>query len=117
MPQDIPKNCDGFGKRLSIEHALSLLKGGLVLARHDYAAKELGALGARALVPSAITYESKINSRTEKGERTVAGARQDGRTADGGADTEEESLGDSGRTMNGAARLVGRMGQVELPVQ
>ena len=56
MPQDIPANCDGCGKKFSIEHALSCPKGGLVLARHDDDAKEWGALGARALVPSAITY-------------------------------------------------------------
>ena len=49
-------------------------KGGLVLAQHDDAAKEWGALGVRALVPSAITYEPKINSRTVQGERTGAGA-------------------------------------------
>ena len=64
VPQDIPVTYDGYGKRLSIEHALSCPKGGLVLARYDDAAKEWGALGARALVPSAITYEPKINSRT-----------------------------------------------------
>ena len=52
-------------------------KGGLVLARHDDAANEWGALGAWALVPSAITYKPKINSRTVQGERTGAGARQE----------------------------------------
>ena len=55
MPQDIPATYDGCGKKFSIEHALSCPKGGLVLARHDAAAKEWGALGDRALVPSAIT--------------------------------------------------------------
>ena len=55
MPQDIPVTCDGFGKKLLIEHALSFPKGGLFLAWYDYAAKEWGALGALALVPSAIT--------------------------------------------------------------
>ena len=50
-------------------------------ARHD-AAKEWGTLGARALVPGAITYEPKINSRTVQGERTGAGARQEGGEAD-----------------------------------
>ena len=39
MPQDIPATCDGCGKKFSIEHALSCPKGGLVLARHDDAAK------------------------------------------------------------------------------
>ena len=46
--------------------------------RHGDAAKEWGALGARDLGPSAITYEHKINSRTVQGERTKARARQDG---------------------------------------
>ena len=75
MPQDIPATCDGCGKKFSIEHALSCPKGGLVIARHNDAAKEWGALGSRALVPSAITYEPKINSRTVQGERNGAGAR------------------------------------------
>ena len=73
MPQDIPATCDGCGKKFSIEHALSCPKGGLVLARHDDAAKEWGALGSLALVPSAISYEPKINSRTVQGKRTGAG--------------------------------------------
>ena len=38
--------------------------------RHDVAAKEWGTLGAWDLVPSEITYEPKINSRTVQGERT-----------------------------------------------
>ena len=67
MPQDIPSTCDGCGKKFSIEHALSCLKVGLVLARHDDATKEWVALGARALVPSAITYKPKINSRKVQG--------------------------------------------------
>ena len=86
MPQDIPATCDGCGKKFSIEHALSCPKGGLVLVQHDDAAKESGALGARALVPSAITYDPKINSRTLQGERTGAGARQGGE-ADGSMET------------------------------
>ena len=68
MLQDIPATCDGCGKKFSIEHALSCPRDVLVLARHDDAAKEWGALEARALVPSAITYEPKINSRTVHGE-------------------------------------------------
>ena len=70
MPQDIPATCDGCGKKFSIEHALSCPKRGHVLAQHDDAAKDWGALGARALVHSTITYENKINSRTVQGERT-----------------------------------------------
>ena len=75
MPQEIPATCDVCAKKFSIEHALSCPKGELVFARHDNTAKEWGALRARALVPSAITYEPKINSRTVQEERTGAGAR------------------------------------------
>ena len=110
MPQDIPVTCDGCGKKLSIEHALSCPKGGLVLARHNNAANNWGDLGTRALVPSAITYKLKINSRTVQGGRTWAGARQEGGEAEGGTDT-------VGRTVNGAAILVGQPGQVVVPAE
>ena len=85
-------------------------KGGLVLARKNDAAKEWGSLGARALVPSTITYEPKINSRTVQGERTGAGARQEGGEADGVTDT-------IGRTVNISARLIRQPGQVEVPAE
>ena len=100
MPKDIPATCKGCGKNFSIEYALSCLKGGLVLARHDNATKEWGALGARALVTSSITYEPKINSRTVQGERTGAGAWQEGGEADGGTETIR-------RMVNKADRLIG----------
>ena len=53
MLQDIPATYDVCGKKLSIDHALSCVKGGLVLSRHDNAEKEWGALRSWALVPSA----------------------------------------------------------------
>ena len=87
-------------------------KGGLVLARHDDAAKEWGALGSQDLVPSYITYEPKINIRTVQGERTGSEAWQEGGTAEGGTDTIGEAQGGRGRTVNGAVRLVGILGQV-----
>ena len=87
MPQDIPVTCNGCSKKFSIENAISCPKGGLVLAQHDDAAKEWGALGARALVPSAITYKPKINSRTVQGESTGSGARQEVGEAGGGIET------------------------------
>ena len=93
-----------------IEHNLSFPKGSLIIARHDDAAKEWGALGDRALVPSAITYEPKINSRTVQGERTGAGARQQEGEADGGTET-------IGWTVNGATRLAGQRGQVVVPAE
>ena len=110
MPQDIPTTCDSCGKKFLIENALSFPKGGLVFARHDAAAKEWGALGAWALVPSSITYEPRINSRTVQGERIGAGARQEGGEANGGMDT-------VGRTVNRAARLVGQPGQIVVPAE
>ena len=67
IPQYTPATCDGCGKRFLIEHAISCPKGGLVLVRHDDAATEWVALGDRALIPSAISYEPKINSRTVQG--------------------------------------------------
>ena len=91
MSQDIPATCDGCGKNFLIEHALSCPKGGLVMARQNEAAKEWGALGYRALIPSAITYEPKINSRTVQGERTGPGARQEGGEANGGTETAVEA--------------------------
>ena len=115
MHQDIPATYNGCGKKFSIEHKLSCPKGSLVLARHGDSAKEWGALGARPLVPSDITYKHKINSRTVQGERTGVGTRQEGRTADGGANTVGESQGGSGRTVNGAAILARRPGQVLVP--
>ena len=86
------------------------LKTVLVLARHNDAAKEWGALGARALVPSAITYEPNINIRTVQGEKTRAGARQEGREVDGSMDT-------VGWTVNGEPRLIRQPGKVEVPAE
>ena len=62
-------------------------------------------IGARALVPSAITYEPKINSRTVQGGTTGARARQNGGEAGGSTDT-------VGWTVNGAAGLVRQPRQV-----
>ena len=84
---------------------------------HDDDAEEWGALGSRSLVPSAITYEPKINSRTVQGGRTGAGAQQEGGEADGSTETVEESQGGKGITVNGAARLVGQLGQVQVPAE
>ena len=101
MPQGKSATCDGCGKRLSIEHALSCPKGDLVLARHNYAAKDWGSLVSRALFHSAITYKPKINSRTVHGENNGTRARQESGTADGGTDTVEEAHGGIVRTVNG----------------
>ena len=112
MTQGIPATCDGCGKKFSIENTLSCPKGGLVLTWHDDIAKEWGDLRARDLVPSAITYEPKINSRTVQGERTGSGERQERGLADGGTETVGEAQEGQERTVNGAARLLGKPGQV-----
>ena len=91
MPQYILATCDVCGKRFLIKHTLSCPKGGLVLAHHDDAAKESDAIGAWDLVPSANTYKPIINSRTIQGGRTRARARQNGGTANGGAEIVGES--------------------------
>ena len=93
MPQDIPTNCDDCGKKFSIENSLSCPKGGLVLARHEDTAKDWGDLGARDLVPSAITYKQKINSRTVHAEGTGDRARQESGTSEGGAEIVGEAQG------------------------
>ena len=99
---------NGCGKKFSIEHALSFPNVGLVIAWHDDSTKELGDFGSRALVPSAITYEPKINSRTVQGKSVGDGVRQEGGESDSGTETVEESQGGRGRTVNRADRLLGQ---------
>ena len=48
---------------------------GIVLVRHNNAAKEWGALLVWAINPSAISYKPKINSWKFQGERNKSGAR------------------------------------------
>ena len=64
IPLNLPTDCDGYGKNFSVPHALSFSKGGLVLSRHNDAAKEWGALSALSLNLPCISYEPKVNSRT-----------------------------------------------------
>ena len=52
-----------------------------------------------------------------QGERTGAGAQQEGGEADGGTETVGEAQGGRGSTVNGVSRLVGQMGQVEVSVE
>ena len=112
MLQEIPATCDGCGQKFLVKHALSCPKGGLVLVCNDDAAKEWGARGSWALVPSAITYIPKINSRTVQGGKKGDRARQDGGEANGGTDTVGSAQGGKARTVYGADRLVGQPVQV-----
>ena len=52
-----------------------------------------------------------------QGERNGAGARQEGGAADGGTDTVGQAQGGGARTVNGAARLVGQLGQIGVPAE
>ena len=52
-----------------------------------------------------------------EGERTGAGARQEGGEADSGTNTVGEAQGGRGRAVNRVARLVGKPGQVVVPVE
>ena len=77
----------------------------------------MGTLGAWALIPSAIFYEPKINSRTVHGEKTGDIVQQEGGTAKGIADIviDTQGGGGNGRTANRAAVLARMPGQVEAP--
>ena len=76
-------------------HALSCPEGGLVLERHNDAAKEWGALSAWAINPSAIYYEPKINSKTVQGEINRSGAR--GTTGKQEGEDQDDKEGDTGQ--------------------
>ena len=58
-----------------MSHDLVCSKNVLVLAWHNDATKEWGALVTWALNQLCISYEPKITSRTIQGERIGAGAR------------------------------------------
>ena len=89
------------------------------MAWHYDAAKKWVALSARALIPSAISYEPKINIRAVQVERTGAGVRQDGGTAKGGAVVivKYQGGGGSGRTENRVVVLARSLGQVQVPAE
>eukprot|EP00957_Ditylum_brightwellii_P202475 15330321-Ditylum_brightwellii.AAC.1 len=82
VPLDLQPKCDGCNAKFSVTHALTCAKGGLVLARHDDVNKEWGALGAKALTKSSVTYEPSIYSgragrqvRAEAADGTATGER------------------------------------------
>ena len=87
------------------------------MKRHGDTAKEWGTLRARAPAPSAINCEPKINSRSVQGDRTGAGSWQEGGTADGVTAVVGEAQWGSVPIVNGAAVLVRRLGQVQVPAE
>ena len=64
VPLDLPIDFDGCGKNFLVTHALSCPNGGLILARHNYDAKEWVNLLTLTINPSDISYKPNINSRT-----------------------------------------------------
>ena len=75
MPLNLSTECDGCGNKFLVPHALSCPKGGIVLSWQNDAAKEWGALSARAINPSDTSYKPKINSRIVQVESNRARAR------------------------------------------
>jgi len=62
LPLDMPQQCDGCHEHMTIEHALSCKKGGLVHIRHDDVADEWRHLCGIALSPGRVEREPKIYS-------------------------------------------------------
>ena len=75
-------------------------------------AKEWGALGDRAITPSAKSYKPKIYIRKVQGERTRLGALREGETDKGGTAIDRESQGGWINGQTKAAELVRRPGKV-----
>ena len=90
MPLNLPTDYDVCGKKFLVPHALSCPKVGLVLELQNDAAKEWVTLLAQALNPSYISYESKINSRTVRGDRNGAIARVETIVREGGENKDRE---------------------------
>ena len=59
-PPGLQPNCDGCGHQLTVRHALSCKKGGLVHSRHNEIRDELVDLASKAFSPSAVRDEPKI---------------------------------------------------------
>ena len=60
MSLNLPTDCDGFGKKFLVPHDLLCPKWGLVLARHNDAAKEWGDLSAWA--SNLVLYPTNLKS-------------------------------------------------------
>eukprot|EP00956_Cyclotella_meneghiniana_P042116 scaffold248361_cov42-Cyclotella_meneghiniana.AAC.1 len=97
-PLGMPETCDGCGKQMTVEHALSCKVGGLVHIRHDDVAQEWGYLCGLGFKPSRVSYEPLIN--TSRGgatdgapapnESTNPGNRNRGNATNGNGGDEEE---------------------------
>ena len=62
IPLDMPKLCDGCGAHMTVEHALSCKKGGLVSLRHDGVADEWRHLCGCGFTPGRVERKLHIYS-------------------------------------------------------
>ena len=73
-PLNMPSKCDGCGAKLTVDHALSCKKGGLVHMRHDDIGGEIRWLASCALSHSRVEREPYINSSVGRRAREIAAA-------------------------------------------
>jgi hypothetical protein len=71
LPLDMPEKCDGCNCRMTVEHALSCKKGGLVHIRHDDVADEWRHLCGTALSFGRVEREPRIHSSVGRLAREV----------------------------------------------
>lgn len=60
-PNNLQKSCDGCGTKFSLIHAVTCMKGGLIITRHDEIRDELCNIGSKAFTPSAIRNKPNIH--------------------------------------------------------
>eukprot|EP00957_Ditylum_brightwellii_P118268 9020384-Ditylum_brightwellii.AAC.1 len=61
-PKDLPKVCNGCGKKHSLQHALQCKKGGLIGGHHNEVQDDLGVVGTQAISPHAVCIISRVQS-------------------------------------------------------
>ena len=71
LPLNMPQHCDGCNERMTVEHALSCKKGGLVHIRHDDVADEWRHLCGTALSFGRVEREPRIYSSVGRRAREV----------------------------------------------
>ena len=60
QPSDLPTTCDGCTKPFTVDHAMSCPVGGLIHARHNELAREIGSLYAEATANNCVATEPMI---------------------------------------------------------
>eukprot|EP00957_Ditylum_brightwellii_P054895 4160920-Ditylum_brightwellii.AAC.1 len=60
IPKDLPKVCNGCGKRHTLQHALQCKTGGLITACYNKARDDLGLTASQAYTPTAIHNDPKV---------------------------------------------------------